>query len=72
VKCNIQVYELEGLNKSLLGHELWHEIVIQGKDLVTTNDEKIFQFLHLISCMILHEKMHIIFAFISNPRLKHL
>jgi hypothetical protein len=55
-----------------LGMNFWHEIVIQGKDLVTTNDKKIFQFLHLISCMTLHEKMHIIIAFISNSRLKHL
>jgi hypothetical protein len=54
-----------------LGMNFGIKLLFKAKDLVTTNDEKIFQFLHLISCITLHEKMHIIFAFISNSQLKH-
>ncbi len=54
-----------------LGMNFGIKLLLKAKDLVTSNDEKIFQFLHLISCMTLHEKMHIIVAFISNSQLKH-
>ncbi len=54
-----------------LGMNFGMKLLFKAKDLVTTNDDKIFQFLHLISCMTLHAKMHIIFAFISNSQLKH-